>query len=217
MDKILAGDDILLKSCLSDNVNFLSKYQCEIIISKVVHFVNDEAGRNVVKTSEPFWGKNNYPKNAREQYEALLLSYCGNTTSLLISKKLLLKIPFDESFPFIEDYPFLLNVTKKGIHIDYLDKVTVMYRIRNNSVYHGSNQQLFSDFYLKSHEFDKKYRYPYLTRKRRKSEEYHFNRFQLLNKLKLNKKTLLNRFIFEISRYFNFYKYLMYLNDRKNL
>ena len=216
--KIIAGDDILLNHCIEENVRFLAtKENAKILISNIIHFLDGTEPKKTVKTSKPFWGKENRPQTARQQYEALLLSYCGNTTSFFICKEVLNSIPFDERLSFIEDYPFLLNATKSGIYIDHVDSITVMYRIRNHSVYFGDSKRLFSDFYLKSYEFDKLYRFPYLSKTRRKYEEFNHRRLKFLDRWKLNNVTRTHKIIYTISRYCNIYRYLMFIIDRKSL
>jgi len=216
--KIIAGDDILLEKCIEENINFIAKNKgSKILLSNIIHFLDDTIPKEIVKVSKPFWGKNNKPQTSQQQYEALLLSYCGNTTSFFIAKEVLEIIPFDERFQFIEDYPFVLNATKNGFYIKHVDTETVMYRIRNNSVFFGDNKKIFSDFYIKTYEFNRLYRYPFLSKKRIKYEEFNHKRLKLLDKLNLNSMTWSNKLIYNASRYFNIYRYLMYINDRKNL
>lgn len=216
--KLIAADDILMCNFVADNIQYyLSSKDARIILSNVVHFIDKTSPIQIFKRSAPFWGKQKKVlKSAAEQYQALLLSYCGNTPSMIVHREVFTKVRFDERFPFIEDYPFLLNVTRNGFFIHHLDKETVMYRIRPNSVYFGSEQKLFSDFYNKSYFFDREYRYPFLSPLRRKAEIFHFKRFTFLDKWGLNKKTLFHKIIFELSRLFNIHRYLLFLFDRKN-
>ena len=213
--KLIAGDDILMDNCVKENIVFLARNKgSKIILNNVIHFRDGTDPKEIVRISKPFWGRKKWPETAQEQYKALLLSYCGNANGFFIAKEVLDAIPYDERFPFIEDYPFVLNATKNGFYIIYNDVETVLYRIRNNSVYFGDNKRLFSDFYLKIYEFNKLYRLPFLSKNRRKYEEFNHKKLLLLDKWNLNNKTWSNKLIYNISRYLNIYRYLMFINDR---
>ena len=216
--KIIAGDDVLLDKCIEENIIFLSKNKdSKIILSNVIHFLDNTNPKKVVKISTPFWGQKNEPKTALQQYDALLLSYCGNTTSFFIAKEVLDIIPFDERFRFIEDYPFVLNAAKNGFYIEHVDIETVLYRIRNNSVYFDDDKKIFSDFYMKTYEFYKLYRFPFLSQNHRKYEEFNYRRLKLFDKWNLNNRRWANTFIYKASKYFNIYRYLMYIDNFKKL
>lgn len=215
--KLMAADDLLLPNCIEDSVAFAKKNQSKVILGNVIHFLDGTNPKKILKRTKPYWGKAGNPKTANEQYQALLLNYCGNTVSLFFARSVYDKIPYDERFQFIEDYPFLMNVTKNNIFIDHLDKETAMYRVRNHSVYFDDPDKLFSDFYKKRLAFDREYRFPYISKMRRKSEEYRYKRLELMNKWNLNKQTPWSKFVFAVSRLFNINKYLMHIFDRKNL
>lgn len=205
--KIIAGDDILLPGCIQDNINFTSTNQgAKIVFSNLVAFLDQTDPKEIVGTIKPqnpaFWSSLTSPE---EQYKEMLIKFCGNTPSFFTSADVFLKVSFDEQFPFIEDYPFALNATKNGFMFLYQDKDTVMYRKRNNSVVHGSDQTLFGDFHEKSLSFNKMYRYPALPVKRRKFEEFEYQRKRILNQLALNKNNILCRIVNKLSSYLNPY------------
>lgn len=205
--KIIAGDDILLPGCIQDNIDFTQRNkEADIVMSNLVAFLDQTHPKEIVGIVKPkrpmFWAS---LVSSQAQYEAMLLEFCGNTPSFFTSKHVFLKVSFDEQFPYIEDYPFALNATKNGFRFLYNDKDTVMYRKRNNSVVHGSDQTLFGDFHEKSLAFNKIYRYPTLPSKRRKFEEFEYKRKRILNQLALNKNNILCRVVNKLSSYLNPY------------
>lgn len=215
--KLIAADDLLLPNCIEDYVDFASVNQGKVYLSNVIHFLDGTNPKEIIKKTKPYWGKGITPATADEQYRALLLNYCGNTVSLFYCRTVCEEIPFDERFQFLEDYPFLLNVTKSGIFIHHLDKETAMYRVRHHSVYFDDPEKLFSDFYKKRMDFDKTYRFPFISKRRRKSEAYRYNRLEFMNKWNLNRKTFLNKCIFAVTRLFNFNGYLLFLFEKKQV
>lgn len=212
--KIIGGDDILLKECIDKNINFSSTNdQIKIILSDLVHFLDDTEPKQILEVTKPDWNKT-VPSSAQEQYESLLISYCGNTPSLFVARSIFNEFLFDERFFFLEDYPFLLNVTKRGCFVNYMDQKTVLYRVRNDSVFFSRQKdKIFSDFYEKKQLFDEIYRYPYISNTRKKYELFNYKRLKLLDKLNLNKKSALNNLIFTVSRYLNLYRYKMYITQ----
>lgn len=211
--KIIAGDDILLEECIAKNIAFSgSNDLIKVIISDIVHFLDDTEPKQILEVTKPHWDKS-VPISAKEQYESLLISYCGNTPSFFVARSIYNEFLYDERFFFLEDHPFALNVTKRGYFIYYLEENTILYRVRNDSVFFGghSEDKIFSNFYEKKQLFDEIYRYPYLSETRKKYEMFNYKRLHLLDKLNLNKKSALNNFIFSTTRYFNPYRYKMSL------
>lgn len=205
--KLIAGDDILLPNCISDNIHYVGEnINAKIILSSMLYLQNGILSKNETPVGIRLLKKT---KNAKEQYKALLVMYFGNTASLFISKDVFNIILYDEKFKNIEDYPFALNVTKQGYTFSYLDKVTVIYRIRDNSVCTGIKEgKIFNGFYKNHHEFDIAYRYPYLPGFARKYEEFEYNRKLIIDYLNLNDNRLLYRIINKMSRIINPYSFL---------
>jgi len=212
--KLCAGDDLLLPDCISENINFITNNKdAKIVISDSISFLDETEPKEIIEITKPYWGKRSFPKTAKQQYEALLLSYCGNTTSLFVAREVYATIKLDESFPLLEDYPFLLNATKLGNFVYYLNKETVMFRQRKESVYAGDNDRLFKNYYKKSQKFDRIYRYPNLPRIVKYYEITNFYRLTILDALHFNKKTFIDKLFYNLTKYLNPFRYLISLDD----
>ncbi|STO31149.1 PGL/p-HBAD biosynthesis glycosyltransferase Rv2957/MT3031 [Fusobacterium necrogenes] len=126
--KIIAADDILLKNCLNDNVEWIKKNKDILVLTSIAQYFSDKGILNKVSPSKRDIKKFNY--NAKEQYNELLKKFYICSVTSFIKKEFLKKIDFfDERIPMIEDYPFFLKVTKLGIPIYYMPKKTVKYRV----------------------------------------------------------------------------------------
>jgi len=133
--KFIAGDDILCPGCVDDNLLFLSKNSSiSVLFSKVLLFrfnndVFEELG-NFPKTDQIAL----FNIGASDQNKELLYNnFVWTAPSSFIKRELLDVVGgYDERFPFVEDYPMWLKLTRLGIPLFYFDKVTVLYRQENS-------------------------------------------------------------------------------------
>ncbi|MGM0945457.1 MAG: glycosyltransferase family 2 protein [Bacteroidota bacterium] len=144
--KIIAGDDVFTKDCISLNLDFVqSNKDIKVVHSNSRHYYNTFHEMNFLK--ENFLGVNYFRSEkitALEQYRILLRHHVVNTPTLFISLKALLEIGlFDESIKLIEDWPLVLNLTNKGNKIHYLDINTILYRVHEKSVYNSNKNHAF--------------------------------------------------------------------------
>jgi glycosyltransferase involved in cell wall biosynthesis len=133
--KGIAGDDILLPNCVVDCINYiLDKPYIEFLFSKIDVIAKNE------KLGEEFLSKvMNYSifnLSSNEQYKHLLhYGNCIPAATLFVRTKVIKALGgYDERIPLLEDYPMWLKVTKKNIKLYLLDKVTVMYRVSEQSI-----------------------------------------------------------------------------------
>ena len=76
-----------------------------------------------------------FQQTASKQYEELLeTNYAAAPTGLYETAFLKQVGYFDEQYPFMEDYPFWLKITKMGYKINSCDKVVVHYRRNEDSI-----------------------------------------------------------------------------------
>lgn len=196
--KIIAGDDILDEACISLNVDFCrqAEFKDMIVISDMIQFRDGEDPRTGVRVPPPDIYLLDGAVDSELQQRYLLRSHFGNSPSLFISMNILQKVPFDESIPFMEDWPFAINATKAGFYFHYLHAATVYYRISNSSVYASkSSNVLFNDFYIKKRPFLFKYIYPNISKWERAAMEIEFKRMKTLDALGLNKNNILCKII----------------------
>lgn len=208
--KLIAGDDILLKNCIDSNLKFIQSKDNEevsFLVSNMISFLDwDYSHEENIDIFKPRIFSEGL--NAKEQYKEVLKGFFGNSPTFFVHKKIYELISYDESYPFMEDYPFVLNVLKNGIKIHYMNSATVRYRIRNNSAYNEDANLIFPSFYLRQRNFDKKERLPFMSFSQRAYENTVYYKKLFFDKFKLNAKRRLNVFLFaNIDRINPFYLY----------
>lgn len=138
--KIIAGDDILLDSCIEDNLNFAKcNSNAQFIVSDVKEInddgklINDDDSKNRRMKEINFFF---YSKTAKKQ----LKSYARwpvflNSPTFFISKSLFERVNlFDEDYRIYDDMPLIYRVSSNNYKIYYMNKPTVRYRIHDNSI-----------------------------------------------------------------------------------
>lgn len=204
--KLIAGDDMLLSTCIRDYIDFANENKnFKIFLSRFMILENGIITKSKISNKIK---KIADAKSAHEQYKALLISYFGSSPSLFISRDVFKTVKFDERFRYLEDYPFALNVTKSGFNFAFFNKETVLYRIHEKSVFASiGKNKIFNDFYLQRVEFDKIYRFPYLPKKIVRKEQFEYYRLRLLDTLNLNHRNVICRIINRITYQLNPYNY----------
>jgi glycosyltransferase involved in cell wall biosynthesis len=138
--KLIAGDDVLLDNCINDNIHYVSSNSnvriliSEIEIFKSIDGVQKIVGTRSLSTNRIFTSSAGFEM----QYKYLLYNHFGNAPSLFIHKSIFRDVMFDERFLYLEDYPFVLNVTKMNYKFYYLSHRTVRYRLHEKSVSNSS-------------------------------------------------------------------------------
>ena len=123
--KIIAADDILKKTCLEDNLNFVLKNkEIKICFSKAETFGR---GNKIIPDEKKI---KYYNLSAKEQYEELKWDNFIVAPTSFINRDIFKKYGFfDERIKMIEDRPYWLNLTSRGEKIYFLNKITVYYRV----------------------------------------------------------------------------------------
>lgn len=140
--KSIAGDDVLLPSCIHDNLEYIHQHQIEsILFSSMQAFcVNNSNIVNLAIYPSAYQKKIlNSPTKKQLRY---LLDAGGFACapSSFISRKMLHTLGYgDERFKMIEDLPLWIKTIDSGYKLYFMDKVTVMYRIGNSVSQTSSN------------------------------------------------------------------------------
>lgn len=129
--KTLAGDDVLMPDCIQDNLLYAQEHDNQgIVFSKYLPFRIVEGKREPVSESKPEPSAIAiYGKSAREQYLWILSGNTPPAITAFIRRDLLIQYPFPSQYPFCEDYPQWLYLTKAGIKLNFLNETTVLYRL----------------------------------------------------------------------------------------
>lgn len=172
--KLIAGDDILLDECISTGVTFIKTHiGTKIFASNVKKFVSNHKIDTFEYThleNDLFFLESN---TAQNQFKIILQKSPIYAPSVFISKYLLiLNNGFDESIPFMEDYPFWIKTLQNGIKIDFLPEITVGYRFYENSITGNNKQKIFNSFYKQYYIFQKEYTFKFLNFRQRFNQRY---------------------------------------------
>lgn len=214
--KLIAGDDLLTPDCIADNFDFISgNSDINIVISEMDAFLDETEPKQILERKKPFGNVFYSGITAAAQHHFLIqTSYFGNAPALFYRKSVFEKVTFDETIPLLEDYPFAINATAAGFKYDYMPKLTVLYRVRQDSAYFKNSTEIFGKFYRTKFQFDQKYRHADLDFITLNNEIFYHNVLEFFDKKKLNKNRPLNRIIYKISHLLNPFRYLYFIKKQ---
>jgi GT2 family glycosyltransferase len=217
--KLIAGDDILDKDCITNFIKYAYTNPDASVISSSVQFfektyTKENFGKAIYTNDHKFFY---HETSAQSQHKMLLWKNYVQGPSTIIKKSAILNVGnFDEKYPFLEDYPMYLKLTKAGYKIFALNKITVFYRRHDASALRQSGNKIFSDIYLKIREFEIDYIYPDITSKERFAKDLEYYRLQFFDRFGLNRETLLFRLLFEITNAINPAKIIINMGLKKS-
>ena len=177
--KPIAGDDLLLPNCISDNIEYIKQYDTEGVVCSKIHLFHEEGGNIVLseRIKPDADSARLFEKKAEEQYLHLMYYCFPSSPSVFYNRNLALSYPFQDVYSFCEDWPQWIQLTKSGIRLCFLDKETVLYRVDLGSVSHYNEKHFVnSKFHQSVISLFYKERYPVLikidpvTAKREKRE-----------------------------------------------
>lgn len=130
--KPIAGDDILIHTCIEDNVRYINEHkEAVVVFSRVEAFGENQDVVEKYKGNGVF-DYSFFTKSTEEQWESLVYddAHIPAPTSFY-NKEAIEKsgVKNDERLPLIEDEPKWINLLKAGIHLHFFDRETVMYRV----------------------------------------------------------------------------------------
>lgn len=139
--KIVAGDDMLLPDAIQVSMNYMILYPSKINFYKVEIFgPNLRLNRNMQR----FCNRGYKILNSTQQeiYRELLKdNYIAGPSWGVIPKKVFDNVGmFDERFPMLEDYPFLVKLKRNHYEFILIDNIQAKYRILGNSLCHSEGQ-----------------------------------------------------------------------------
>lgn len=127
------GDDVLLPNCITDYVEYIQEHSDAIyVFARIKAFgaSNEECLHYEEVVFDPFF----FQLSSEEQLNKLIFdrNYIPSAACFYNRhKKEELGIRNDERILLLEDYPKWINILKKGIRLDFMDKEVVLYRIGN--------------------------------------------------------------------------------------
>ena len=213
--KFMAGDDLFLPNCIEDNMEYVNQNKDATVLFSYIYNFSDKFNLNNKYERYPI----NFPKNlmdksfsALDQYKKLLISdRITYTPSYFFNKKAVLSVGgYDESLKILEDYPMWLKLTKSGIKLHFMEKVTVAYRRHESNLNNNSDYGLFKPQYLKAENIRKKYVYPNLPWDISNKLKFEYHVSLLFAKLNMNKRSNFLAALYKVfTVYFNPFQYVV--------
>ena len=180
--KIIAADDLLLKSCIEVNVTSIIRNKARVLHSNTLQF--NEFSIFYTKPNSIFYSIFNNPKiNSTQQFNYLKFKWPINASTLFFEKNVFEEVGMFEEIFSIEDWPFLLKLTLCGIKVHHINYYTTKYRVHNMSITRNdSSNKLVNSFYLHQKDVVDKQLKSFLTWHELIYFKYKFLRFYFINK-----------------------------------
>lgn len=212
--KLIAGDDILLDNCITDNVEYVSEHEeVKVLNSQLQRFEDVDGKRVLGKLNNKV--NNFYELNANNQFKELLINRgYAYTPTLFINHKIFISFGlFNEKYKLIEDVPFWINTSRNGCKFYLMPKLTVFYRQHIDSVSISLRKErvdLVNKISFRNEEMLKEYFYPYFNLFYKWSKQYsYFIQTFFINK----ENTTSSRFFYNLFiKYLNPFHYVIYFN-----
>lgn len=142
--KPIAGDDKLLYYCIETYIGYAMKHiDAMCVFSKVEPY---GASKEHLRRVESLFDYSFFELSEKEQYRYLVLqTNCIPAATVFFNKTKFqdLKLQFDERIPLLEDWPMWINLLKAGGHFDFINIITVRYRISETALSTGNHSRAF--------------------------------------------------------------------------
>ncbi len=144
--KFAYADDMLLPDCIEKNYNMCEENNLEVIFSNVKYMGTNKLAN--WRDSEIQF----YKMPACEQHKRLAVKNIILAPTFFCRKSVLSRMGgYDERYKYLDDYPMWIKMTAHGIKLHYLNDVTVLYRIHEESLtYEGINTRIINKLFFDS-------------------------------------------------------------------
>ena len=165
--KVLAGDDLLKESCISEFVNYVTNNpNIEFVVSKIEVFSESETAN--IANAQAWYDYWNYlhhkSKRSKKRISLYTMIYPG--PAWFFKRTLYDRIGgLDLDYSMLDESPFTLKVIQNNVEIYPLDKVLVKYRISDNSAARTNNSSIRKKFLEQEIKFFNEKQLPYLRKK----------------------------------------------------
>lgn len=130
--KPIAGDDVLVNTCIEDNVRYVNEHRkAAVVFSRVEAFGKNKEAVEMYKGNGVF-DYTFFSKPAKEQLDSLVYGDAHIPAPAYFYNKKAVEesgVKNDERLPLIEDEPKWINLLRAGVRFHFFDSVTVMYRV----------------------------------------------------------------------------------------
>lgn len=193
--KIIAADDKLLPSCISDFVDFIQRSPEAYWVAGLArmykgNFHEENCFRKKYTSKESF-----YDESSEKQLKILALDNIITAPTLFINTELIKKVGgYDETLSF-EDYAFNLRALELGYKCFLMKKETVCYRIAD-SISHKVTSIFNYKFLLEIAKFKKDRCFKYMTKNEISNYKSIFMLQRIIHSLNLNHNNSICIFIY---------------------
>ncbi len=203
--KPIAGDDILLPECISVNIKCAeTDSRICAVFSRSQVFGDSEACKQFENFGYGLFGLNN-----REKYLILLTFNTIMASATFMSRTYLESVGgYNESIPFIEDWPFWIRMFRDNCNVEFINKETVKYRVGYSLSVGGGGGERFQDSYKKVLE------YAYELQMK---ENPIYRRYAFLSKKLREKYSSWYSLQRKLNVYYYYYKFLRRKMDRASI
>lgn len=194
--KPIAGDDMLLPECVSDNIDCYKRNNETQAVFSRAHFFGDPIVCNQYKN----FGYGIFDLKNREKYLFLLKQNCILAPATFISRQYIDSVGgYNEEIPFIEDWPFWIKMFKGKCNVTFLNKETVKYRMGTSlSLGNGGGSK-----FKESYKLILSYAY-----KCQMEENPIYRMYAFLLKKQREKESLIISLLLRINIYYYYYRYI---------
>jgi len=144
--KGIAGDDLLVPECVEKYVNYVKNHEnSEFVFSRIEAFGPNDYIIQQYNDGYVF-DYSLFSLSSEKQWESFVLKDCHIPAPTLFSKNRTMQkygVTNDERVPFTEDEPKWINLLANGAHFDFIDEVTVKYRVGHSEAL-SSNYSVLS-------------------------------------------------------------------------
>ena len=131
--KLIAGDDLLLPNCLTENLLFTKEHKEALFLFSKMSSFTVTSGRRTIKEQFPReCCINMFEKTSEEQHQSLYERNEIPAPTLFCHLPSLKENLYNERYRFCEDYPQWFSLTGKGYKLYFNPVETVLYRLNES-------------------------------------------------------------------------------------
>lgn len=139
--KMIAADDILDKDSIKNSVYYQEKYTDAIVIGKIIPFGENKSQVRLIKEKAERGYLILKQNQQIQKKEMLRCNYIYGPSGSFFRREIYEKVGmYDERFPLMEDYPYLIRLMEKNYQFRICNYISAYYRVTGNSVSNGSNK-----------------------------------------------------------------------------
>jgi len=198
--KGIAGDDILLENCISDNMHYIHlNPSSQIVFSKMIHFNDVYSTQNIISTvtlDEQL--SKFFSMSIKEQLREVIERNYLPAPSVFYKKSLVTSLGFfDERFGY-EDWPMWITMLEHNIEFHYFEKATIAYRHHANSLSNHKGIIINEKQIVWKKEISEEMCFKYFSKWRKQVERIQYSFFIHFSRSKFNNDTKFNHLMFRI-------------------